>query len=189
MLCKSCSSVNIHPPSYPAQKSDHFFQSLLLAPRAMLLLDCTGLTHLNRCEVLELPMWVWDQMLWFGPVWTRVNPDFVALVCTQQLGTIRWAEVSWERGTTRQTRDYSAVIDKKHKSHISPTRKMSTCFFFKLRMYTWPCAPTQDFTCLKQIQGSYSKLKPTARGYIGRITILILESERDIAKKGTCSFR
>lgn len=189
MLCKSCSSVNIHPPSYPAQKSDHFFQSLLLAPRAMLLLDCTGLTHLNRCEVLELPMWVWDQMLWSGPVWTRVNPDFVALVCTQQLGTIRWAEVSWERGTTRQTRDYSAVIDKKHKSHISPTRKMSTCFFFKLRTYTWPCAPTQDFTCLKQIQGSYSKLKPTARGYIGRITILILESERDIAKKGTCSFR
>lgn len=62
----------------------------LLAP-SILLLD---LTHLNRCEVLKLPMWMWNQMLWLGPVWRWVNPDFIVLVCAQKLGTMCWAKVS-----------------------------------------------------------------------------------------------
>lgn len=34
----------------------------------------------------------------------------------------------------------------------------------------------QGFTCHKQTQSSYSKLKPTTLGYTGSGTILILES-------------
>ena len=40
-----------------------------------------------------MPVWVLDDMLWFGPIRRAEDPDLVSLVGGEQLGAVRGVEV------------------------------------------------------------------------------------------------
>ena len=44
-----------------------------------------GGTHFDGCEMLKLPVWVLDDMLWSGPIRGAEDPDLVSLVSGEQL--------------------------------------------------------------------------------------------------------
>lgn len=54
-----------------------------------------SITYLDRCQVLEVAVRMWDQAWGAVPLGGRVNPDFTLLVGGQELGSIG-TEMSWQ---------------------------------------------------------------------------------------------
>ena len=51
--------------------------------------------------MLELSVWMLDDMLRFRPVGGGVDADLVILICGEQLGAVQWVEIGCEDGTLK----------------------------------------------------------------------------------------
>lgn len=67
--------------------------------------------------MLKLPVRMLDDVLRLRPIRGRVDPDLVVLICSEQLGAVRWIEIGCDKDE-KKIKNRLGVNEKTKKIHF-----------------------------------------------------------------------